>query len=414
MRLSFTIAFYCIILFASAQSVGVGTSTPAASAMLHISSTTKGLLMPRLTTAQRTAIASPANGLLVYDTNTNSFWYYTGIEWVQMGNGSWLVSNDNITNANTGNVGIGTLSPSYKLDVNGKGAFFGTPVNYSFNGQQYLFSGGALKFTSAASATINNSILIDGNKVQSYYTDAGLMDEFPNPLLLNPLGSTVGIGTLNPLPNSKLTLQTDADYATAMTIRNPSGSASFETFIGGPVNGNTISMGTQGAMPIAFYTNGVDRMFIHDNGNVGIGIARPAVPNSTLEVNGSFTLPIRTINGTGSSTGFINESLNDQDYTLVIDCSNGHSGTVYVYLPEASARKGRIYHITTIALPWSLSGRSTVLVMYNNSPVTELFAYQSLAANTIDESERKSCTLQSNGNNWLMIDADYFRYSDTR
>ena len=414
MRIYFAIAFFFTGLLASAQSVGVGTSTPAASAMLHINSTNKGLLIPRLTSAQRTAIPNPATGLQVYDTNTNGFWFYNGSAWVQLVNNFWSSSNNNISNTNAGNVGIGTNAPSYKLDVNGQGAFFGTAVSYGFNGQQFLFSGGALKLTNTVSATVSNSIVIDGNKVQSYYTDAGLMDEFSNPLLLNALGGNVAIGTANPLANSKLTLQTDGDYATAMTIRNPSGSASFETFIGGPVNGNTISMGTQGAMPIAFYTNGVDRMFIHDNGYVGIGVARPAVPNSTLEVNGSFTLPIRTINGTGSSTGFTNENLTDQDYTLVIDCSNGHSGTVYVYLPEASARKGRIYHITTVALPWSLSGRSTVLVLYNNSPVTELFAYQSLAANTVDESERKSCTLQSNGSKWLMIDSDYFRYSDTR
>jgi hypothetical protein len=414
MQLFFTIAFCCTSLFISAQSIGIGTTTPAPSALLHINSTTKSLLTPRLTTAQRTAIAGAANGLLVYDTNTNSFWYYNSSVWTQIGNSSWTVNNNNISNANAGNIGIGTDLPLYKLDVNGKGAFNGTPVNYGFNGQQYLYSGGALKLTNAVSGTRSNNIIIDGNQVQSYYTDAGLMDEFSNPLLLNALGGNVAIGTTSPLPNSKFTLQTDADYATAITIRNPSGSASFETFIGGPVNGNTISMGTQGAMPIAFYTNGVDRMFIHDNGNVGIGVARPAVPNSTLEVNGSFTLPIRTINGTGGSTGIINANLTDKDYTLVIDCSNGHSGTVYVYLPEASARKGRIYHITTIALPWSLSGNSRILVLYNNSPITELFAYQSLAANTIDESERKSCTLQSNGSKWLMIDSDYFRYSDTR
>jgi len=414
MRLYFIIAFYCTSFFASAQNVGIGTITPATSAMLHINSTTKGLLTPRLTSAQRTAIASPANGLLVYDTSTNGFWYFNGSTWVQVSNNSWFVTNNNIINTNSGNVGIGTNSPVYKLEVNGNGAFYGTTVNFGFNGQQYLFTGGALRLTNAASATVTNSLLISGNQVQSYSTDAGLMDEFSNPLLLNASGGNVGIGTHSPLPNSKFTLQTDADYATAITVRNPSGTASFETFIGGPVNGNTISMGTQGAMPIAFFTNGVDRMFIHDNGNVGIGIARPAVPNSTLEVDGSFTLPIRTINGTGSSTGFINENITDKDYTLVVDCSNGHSGTMYVYLPEASARKGRIYHLTTIALPWSLNGMSKIVVLYNNSFITELFAYQSLALNTIDESERKSCTLQSNGSKWLMIDSEYYRYSDTR
>lgn len=62
-----------------AQSVAVNTTgTPAdATAMLDIASTSKGFLAPRMTTAQRTGIVSPANGLLVFDTDTKSFWYYS-------------------------------------------------------------------------------------------------------------------------------------------------------------------------------------------------------------------------------------------------------------------------------------------------------------------------------------------------
>ena len=64
-----------------AQSVGIGTLTPHPSAKLEIAATDKGLLVPRLTTAQRTAIAAPATGLLVFDTDTNSFWFYVGGVW---------------------------------------------------------------------------------------------------------------------------------------------------------------------------------------------------------------------------------------------------------------------------------------------------------------------------------------------
>jgi hypothetical protein len=66
-----------------AQNVAInGTgAAPAASAMLDISSTTKGLLAPRMTTAQRTAIAAPATGLLVYDTTVGAFYYYDGAVW---------------------------------------------------------------------------------------------------------------------------------------------------------------------------------------------------------------------------------------------------------------------------------------------------------------------------------------------
>ena len=64
-------------LLSSAQSsVGIGTTSPNNSAALEISSTNKGLLMPRMSGTQRTAIVSPATGLLVYDTDAKSLYQY--------------------------------------------------------------------------------------------------------------------------------------------------------------------------------------------------------------------------------------------------------------------------------------------------------------------------------------------------
>jgi len=56
--------------------VGIGNTNPDASSMLDITSTSKGLLAPRMTTLQRLAITTPANSLLVYDTDLKSFYYY--------------------------------------------------------------------------------------------------------------------------------------------------------------------------------------------------------------------------------------------------------------------------------------------------------------------------------------------------
>jgi hypothetical protein len=64
----------------SVGSVGIGT-TPVASAMLEVVSTTKGLLPPRMTTIQKNAIATPAAGLMVYDTTTNKLCCYNGTIW---------------------------------------------------------------------------------------------------------------------------------------------------------------------------------------------------------------------------------------------------------------------------------------------------------------------------------------------
>ncbi len=65
------------------QNVGIGTSSPHPSALLELNSGTQGFLAPRLNTAQRLAIPSPATGLFVYDTDLNQFWYFNGTIWVQ-------------------------------------------------------------------------------------------------------------------------------------------------------------------------------------------------------------------------------------------------------------------------------------------------------------------------------------------
>jgi hypothetical protein len=68
------------------QSVGIGLTNSSnlsvnASARLQVDSTTKGFLPPRMTTTQKNAIASPAEGLVVYDSTTNKLCCYNGSTW---------------------------------------------------------------------------------------------------------------------------------------------------------------------------------------------------------------------------------------------------------------------------------------------------------------------------------------------
>jgi hypothetical protein len=63
------------------NNVGIGTATPHTSAILDVSSTTKGLLLPRMTTAQRNAIATPAAGLHIYNTDEKCANFYNGLCW---------------------------------------------------------------------------------------------------------------------------------------------------------------------------------------------------------------------------------------------------------------------------------------------------------------------------------------------
>ncbi|MEK7411944.1 MAG: hypothetical protein AAB263_01355, partial [Planctomycetota bacterium] len=78
---------YSLVLGGTAEEavrVGIGTSAPNASAVLDLTASDKGMLVPRMTSAQRTAIASPATGLLVFDTDTGGFWFYNGTSWINL------------------------------------------------------------------------------------------------------------------------------------------------------------------------------------------------------------------------------------------------------------------------------------------------------------------------------------------
>lgn len=68
----------------SQNNVGIGTITPDFSALLDLSSTTSGLLIPRMGQLARLNIQNPATGLLVYQTDgSEGFWYFDGQVWVQ-------------------------------------------------------------------------------------------------------------------------------------------------------------------------------------------------------------------------------------------------------------------------------------------------------------------------------------------
>jgi len=118
------------LLFATAFSqVAINTdgSQANASAMLDVKSNTAGLLIPRMTSTQRNAVASPAQGLLVYDTDDSTFYYYKKSAWVKVGHGAsgWYTAGNYIYTLND-SVGIGTSSPQAPLEVQGRISQTGT------------------------------------------------------------------------------------------------------------------------------------------------------------------------------------------------------------------------------------------------------------------------------------------------
>lgn len=129
MKNTFTHLFLFSILIAAnnlyAQGVGIGTVAPDSSSALHIFSTDKGFLMPRMTSEQRDFIIMPAIGLMIYNTNTNDGQLNNGTpeapNWIGIkGNGNATTIDTIITSiAATGDINttstINTLMPGMTL-----------------------------------------------------------------------------------------------------------------------------------------------------------------------------------------------------------------------------------------------------------------------------------------------------------
>src|SRR5579883_1535355 len=88
-----------------AQNVSIGTATANSSALLHLESTTKGLLIPRMSNTQMQAISSPATGDLVYNTTYSNFYYYNGTFWTPIVGSGWSTTGDAGTSASTNFLG---------------------------------------------------------------------------------------------------------------------------------------------------------------------------------------------------------------------------------------------------------------------------------------------------------------------
>jgi hypothetical protein len=205
-----------VLLGTTSGSVGIGANTTInASAIVDITSITKGVLLPRLTSTQRTAISSPATGLFLYDTTLNSLNVYNGTSWVALGSGggggitgsgvagqvsywdgtsSQAGSNNLFWDAANSRLGIGTNTPAAPLDIRGNisGVLNGVTVrNLNSLGQSTtvfraqndstgvcefgLFSSGTTGASAGVAFFYTNQTILDfyanaGNKMRIYGT----------------------------------------------------------------------------------------------------------------------------------------------------------------------------------------------------------------------------------------------------
>lgn len=261
--------------------VGINSNgnTPDASAMLDIQSTDSGLLIPRMTIAERDNITTPATGLTIYSTDDNAFYYYNGTNWTPFvaNDNDWTVNGSDMYSQPTGNVGIGTNNPNYKLDINTFSLNVGTDSGDQ-NGDGYLDA--------------------DGGRIHTYYANGSaqlVLEEYDDPFIIRARQ------TENQDANDLILSMVNGKLG--INIRNPQ----FEL----QVNKYSFSIGegSDGGKIYTYYANGSAQLILEEydepyiirgrqtdngtnndailglfDGNVGVGITNPT---TRLDVDGS-------------------------------------------------------------------------------------------------------------------------------
>jgi len=185
----FKIKFLVVIIFlttavSSYAQVGINNTNaaPNSFSMLDVSATQKGILIPRITTANRNNMAGAMGlseeGLSVYDTDTKSFWFWDGTAWIAMGNGAALSDSDwfksgttdtptdiNDTIYHLGKVAVGKNTTNAQLDV------YSADQVTLFNGK--LENPNDMPLRLGASVDVDGTAITTHGKVGVYTTVGG-------------------------------------------------------------------------------------------------------------------------------------------------------------------------------------------------------------------------------------------------
>jgi hypothetical protein len=272
-----------------AQSIGINATgaDPAPSAMLDISSTNSGLLIPRVAltaTNAATPVTSPATSLLVYNTATAGtspnnvipgYYFWNGSAWVLL-----------VASSTNGNVGIRNISPTQALDVTGNVRFSGALMpNNNAGTTGYILqsngSGNAPTWVTPTSVAQTTSWLQNGNAVTSMQS-IGTTSNFALPFITNNVErmrltttGNLGIGSSTFDGTNPEKLLVDAGTTTSYNLMT--GRGSIDNYLQINVKNNS-GGGSASSDLVATANNGTESVNYIDMGINSGGYSNVALP----------------------------------------------------------------------------------------------------------------------------------------
>ena len=272
----------------NAQSVGIGTNTPNNTAELDIVSTTRGLLLPRMTSAQRSAIPSPAGGLMVYDTDRKSLYQFDGSIWrTILNNDYWNRINaaSNYVINLQDSIGIAVVTPKERLDVSG-----------NIRSRRNIFVD--------SSVTVAGRIDADGVIAGGGISSSGALYVSQTSLLQGAVtGSSTGTfyGTIT--SNAGMTIN---NASATLSLKASGDDKGFVQLSGDDLRLGTYSTNTLGKFIVR--TGGTNNLIVDSDGNTGVGIEAPVAKlhinsgssNTTLRLQADGAPSLQFYSGTTS------------------------------------------------------------------------------------------------------------------
>ncbi len=279
--------FFCCSFFAVAQNnVGIGTPAPDASSLLELKSTSTGFLVPRLTSAQRTSIITPANALLVFDVDTGCFFYYTSAQWISLCKLSGPIGA-------TGPSGLSGLQGATGLD-GATGIAGSTGINGVTGPSGNDGATGAM-----GGAGTNGLQGVTGPTGPLGVAGGDLSGNYPNPTVVALQGNAVS--NTAPVLNNILFWN-----GTSWTPGDGNGLFWKLTGNSGTIPGTNFA-GTTDATDFVFKTNSTEAMRINAAGKVRIGIANYANQCGGTNAAEDGNVKFAVVSGFSSFGGYNND-----------------------------------------------------------------------------------------------------------